>query len=442
MRTKSEIGNTEWFGRLPNGWEMKPLKSLFSVRKGITVTKADLVESGTPVVNYGQVHSKLNDGISIRRDLIRHVSPDLLSDKAAPIGKGAFIFASTSEDLAGCGNCIYIDKEIEVYAGGDTTQLVPLQDSDNKYFAYLFSTDNWRFQLRRNLVDVKVFHVNPSDLKESYVVVPPRDVQDSIVTFLDSHCKPIDEAIDRHRSIIGKLEDYRRAVITKAVTKGLDDTATMKDSGIEWIGQIPEKWQISRIKFVAKLASGGTPSREHAEYWNGCIPWVKTGELNDGYITDIEERITEQGLDNSSAKVFPAGTLLMAMYGQGKTRGMTGCLTRDSAINQTCVAFTNLSGVLKDYLWMALRAIYVPVREAAVGSGQPNLSSSLISNFFIPVPPYDEQADISAYLGYKYAAIDEGINRQEQAIAKLEEYRRSLIFHAVTGRIDCTGGVR
>ena len=91
---------------------------------------------------------------------------------------------------------------------------------------------------------------------------------------------------------------------------------------------------------------------------------------------------------------------------------------------------------------MALRAIYTPIREAAVGSGQPNLSASLIANFSIPIPSYAEQADIATYLNYKCAAIDEGVDRQEQVIARLEEYRRSLIFHAVTGRIDCTGGAR
>ena len=227
MRTRNEINNTEWFGHMPDGWEMKPLKSLFSIGKGITVTKADLIEHGVPVVNYGQVHSKLNDGFSIHRELIRYVSPDIIPDNTIPISKGGFIFASTSEDLKGCGNCIYLDSNIEVYAGGDTTQLIPLQTFDNKYFAYLFSTDNWRSQIRRNLVDVKVFHVNPRDLKETYVVVPPRDVQRSIVAFLDSRCKPINEAIARHRMIIDKLEDYRKAVISHTVagdSNGLDNT--------------------------------------------------------------------------------------------------------------------------------------------------------------------------------------------------------------------------
>lgn len=128
----------------------------------------------------------------------------------------------------------------------------------------------------------------------------------------------------------------------------------------------------------------------------------------------------------------------MAMYGQGKTRGTTGCLGIDAAINQACVAFTLISNIHKTYLWMVLRAIYDPIREAAVGSGQPNLSIKLISNFYIPLPSYKEQIEIASYLEHQYVAIDEAIARQNKLIEKLEEYRRSLIHAAVTGRIDCT----
>lgn len=439
MRTQSEINSTEWFGSLPSGWKLRPMKSLFQFSKGLSITKADLTENGTPVISYGQIHSKDCDGTSISDSLIRYV-PTILAEKneSSRIACGGFVFADTSEDLAGVGNCAYNEGNKNLFGGYHTVIANPLFSSHNKYFAYLFRTDAWRKQLRAQLVDVKVFSVTQGILAETYVAAPPLDVQRSIVAFLDSHCKPIDEAVARHRLIIDKLEDYRMAVIIKTVTKGLDDSVPMKDSGIEWIGQIPESWHTPRIKFIAKLASGGTPSREHSEYWGGTIPWVKTGELNDSYIENIEETITEEGLKNSSAKVFPKDTLLMAMYGQ--TRGTTGCLTKESAINQACVAFTNLHGVSKEYLWMALRAIYNPIRKAAVGSGQPNLSSSLIADFPIPIPSYTEQVDIAKYLNYKCAAIDEGVNRQKQVISKLEEYRRSLIFHAVTGRIDCTGG--
>lgn len=439
MRTKAEISNHDWFGNLPKGWEMRPLKSIFTFSKGLNITKNDLTETGNSVISYGQIHSKDYFGTGIVDNIIRYV-PDEIVEKgdSSLVAKGGFVFADTSEDLAGVGNCAYNNLEKTIYGGYHTIVLNPLYETDNKFLAYQFRTDAWRHQLRRQLVDVKLFSVNQRILSEAYVVLPPADVRRSIVSFLDARCDPIDEAISRHRKAIEKLEEYRRAVITKTVTKGLDPGVPMKDSGVDWIGMIPSSWDARRIKFVARLSSGGTPSREHPEYWEGNIPWVKTGELKDGLVLETEEHITDLGLSYSSAKLFPKGTLLMAMYGQGKTRGTTGCLGIDAAINQACVAFTLISNIHKTYLWMVLRAIYDPIREAAVGSGQPNLSIKLISNFYIPLPSYKEQIEIASYLEHQYVAIDEAIARQNKLIEKLEEYRRSLIHAAVTGRIDCT----
>lgn len=437
MRTQAEIRNHDWFGRLPEGWEMKPLKSLFTFSKGLSITKKDLTESGKSVISYGQIHSKDYFGTRIVNDIIRYVSYEIAEKgDSSLVNNGGFVFADTSEDLAGVGNCAYNDLEKTIYGGYHTIVLNPRYEIDNKFLAYQFRTDAWRHQLRRQLVDVKLFSVNQRILSEAYVVLPPADVRRSIVSFLDARCAPIDEAITRHRQAIDKLEAYRRAVISKAVTKGLNFNASMKDSGIDWIGMIPSSWEAKRIKFVARLASGGTPSREYPEYWDGDIPWVKTGELKDGFIFETEERITDIGLSNSSARLFPKGTLLMAMYGQ--TRGMTGCLGIDAAINQACLAFTLFDGINPDYFWMALRALYAPIREESVGSAQPNLNSKLISNMTIPVPPLEEQKKIVLFLESRYAAIDKAIDRQRQIISKLNEYRRSLIHAAVTGRIDCT----
>lgn len=439
MRTQAEICNHDWFGSLPKGWEMKPLKSLFTFSKGLSITKNNLTETGKSVINYGQIHSKDYFGTGIVNDIIRYVSSEITEKgDSSLVNKGGFVFADTSEDLAGVGNCAYNDLEKTIYGGYHTIVLNPRYETDNKFLAYQFRTDAWRHQLRRQLVDVKLFSVNQRILSEAYVVLPPPDVRRSLVSFLDARCAPIDEAITRHRQAIDKLEEYRRAVITKTVTKGLNPGVPMKDSGVDWIGMIPSSWDARRIKFVARLSSGGTPSREHPEYWEGNIPWVKTGELKDGLVLETEEHITDLGLSYSSAKLFQKGTLLMAMYGQGKTRGTTGCLGIDAAINQACVAFTLISNIHKTYLWMVLRAIYDPIREAAVGSGQPNLSIKLISNFYIPLPSYKEQIEIASYLEHQYVAIDEAIARQNKLIEKLEEYRRSLIHAAVTGRIDCT----
>lgn len=440
MRTQAEIRNHDWFGSLPEGWEMKPMGSLFSFSKGITVTKSDLTEDGAPVVNYGQIHSKANTGTKITSNLIRYISSDKIPTNTNPARKGSFIFACTSEDLQGCGNCIYLDSEIEVYAGGDAILLSPLNNGkENKYLAYQFLTDEWRFQIRRDLVDVKVFHVNRKNLKEAYVVLPPPDVRRSLVSFLDARCAPIDEAITRHRQAIDKLEEYRRAVIIKAVTKGLDPNVPMKDSGVAWIGMIPASWHAKRIKFVARLASGGTPSRDHPEYWDGNIPWVTTGDLNGGEVSETKENITQLGLENSSSKIFPRRTVLVAMYGGAGTIGKCGILGGDFAINQAICAIACRSGLEPNYLLYQMHAIRPYwMRHASGTRKDPNISQALIANEKIVVPPHADQLKIISELNHICSGIDSSINRQNHIIEKLEEYRRGLIHAAVTGKIDCT----
>ena len=421
MRTRNEINNTEWFGHMPDGWEMKPLKSLFSIGKGITVTKADLIEHGVPVVNYGQVHSKLNDGFSIHRELIRYVSPDIIPDNTIPISKGGFIFASTSEDLKGCGNCIYLDSNIEVYAGGDTTQLIPLRTFDNKYFAYLFSTDNWRSQIRRNLVDVKVFHVNPRDLKETYVVVPPRDVQRSIVAFLDSRCKPINEAIARHRMIIDKLEDYRKAVISHTVagdSNGLDNT----------------RWTWKRFKFIAHVDSN-LVEPDNYQHWLHISP--ESISKGNGRLLRTST-VYEDGV-TSCNHLFHKGAIL---YSKVRPRLNKVIIAPDDGLcsaDMYPISTSQFPEWLKYYM-LSDQFVEQAGLVSDIRIKMPKINQQELGNLKVFVPPRQDQLEIISQLDYKCAAIDEGVDRQEQVIARLEEYRRSLVFHAVTGRIDCMGG--
>lgn len=148
MRTQAEIRNHDWFGRLPEGWEMKPLKSLFTFSKGLSITKKDLTESGKSVISYGQIHSKDYFGTRIVNEIIRYVSYEIVEKgDSSLVNNGGFVFADTSEDLTGVGNCAYNDLEKTIYGGYHTIVLNPRYEIDNKFLAYQFRTDAWRHQL-------------------------------------------------------------------------------------------------------------------------------------------------------------------------------------------------------------------------------------------------------------------------------------------------------
>lgn len=439
MRTQSEICDHNWFGRLPKEWKLRPMGSLFSFSKGITLTKADLTEDGARVINYGQIHSKANTGTKITADLIRHISSDKIPFNVQPARKGSFIFACTSEDLQGCGNCIYIDSKIEVYAGGDTILLSPLNKcEENKYLAYQFLTDAWRFQIRRELVDVKVFHVNKENLKEAYVVLPPAEVQRSIVSFLDARCIPINEAITRHRQAIEKLEEYRRSVVAQSVIKGLSTAVPMKNSGISWIGNIPSQWQLTKIKYVANVMSGATPKKSIAEYWDGEIPFVTPADFStkDHYISKGGNFITKAGMYSCSTSLLPSGSVIVS------TRAPIGPVVINTApicTNQGCKGLVPRDKDFNfEYLYLVLSVAEEALNALGNGTTYLELSKNSLSNFIIPRPPLKEQNDIVSYVEKHCEPLDKAISSHQLSIQKLKEFRRSLIHAAVTGRIDCT----
>lgn len=280
--------------------------------------------------------------------------------------------------------------------------------------------------------------LNATDMGNLQIPLPKVDLQKKIVAAIKEKSAEIDALIEIEKKQTEKLKEYKQAVITEAVTKGLDKNAPMKDSGIDWIGEIPQSWGTPKLKMICELSSGGTPSRSHSEYWNGDINWVKTGELQNNEIFDTEEKITTLGLVNSSAKLFPVNTILMALYGQGKTRGMTGLLKVACATNQACVGIVVKEGkkhlIDIGFLWKSLIGAYGGIRKRALGSGQPNLSGELVANFEIPLPPIEIQRKIVSILDEKCAVIDVLIGIKKQKIEKLNEYKKSLIYEYVTGK--------
>ena len=251
MREMRESG-VEWIDEIPSSWKIVPLKSLFSFGKGLPITKENLEESGIPVISYGQIHAKWNSGITTHKELLRFVNESYLeTNPQSLVRRGDLIMADTSEDREGCGNCAYIDTEDTLFAGYHTIILHSLSETDNKYLAYLFLTDPWRNQIRKAVSGVKLFSVSRRILGSVSVLVP--DNPDQIVAFLDKKCAQVDTLIANVQAQIEKLKAYKQSLITEVVTKGLDPTVPMKDSGVEWIGEIPAHWGVTRIKNMFEL---------------------------------------------------------------------------------------------------------------------------------------------------------------------------------------------
>lgn len=213
--------------------------------------------------------------------------------------------------------------------------------------------------------------------------------QRSVVASLDTIWSSINAASGVHTLLV-----ELSAVLTRdALTRGRRNEILR----VTELGELPESWRLERLGDVCITKSGGTPSRDVLSYWGGNIPWVKTSEINYNVITETEEAITDEGLANSSAKIFPAGTLLMAMYGQGVTRGKVARLGIPAATNQACVAFfPDETRVLSGYLFALFTLWYDHIRTLGHGANQQNLSADILKSMVIPVPQdLTEQREIA-----------------------------------------------
>ncbi|MBB1440280.1 restriction endonuclease subunit S [Shewanella sp. SG41-4] len=193
---------------------------------------------------------------------------------------------------------------------------------------------------------------------------------------------------------------------------------------------VSKGWTKGTIEDIAKVTSGGTPSRAKDSYWNGHIPWVTTSEVKFGVIADAEQKITQEGLDNSSAKLFPKDTILMAMYGQGKTRGQVAKLGIEASTNQACAALLLHKEHDVEYYYQFLTSQYENIRDLANSGGQQNLSAGIIKGIHVPIPPLPEQLKIAKIL----STWDKAITTTEKLIATSKQQKKALMQPLLTGK--------
>ena len=406
-----------WIGNIPEHWEVRRMKSIYNFGKGLNITKADLVDKGISVISYGQIHSKLNTGTCIKDSLIKYVPEIFLeNNNASLVKKGDIIFADTSEDLEGCGNCIYIDRDMLLYAGYHTIIAKNISTFINKYFSYLFQTDCWRSQIRKTVNGVKLFSIPQRLLASTDIITPSTQEQQSIATYLDQKCGEIDELITMQEEMITKLQSYKQSVITEAVTKGLDKNVPLKDSGIEWIGEIPEHWKIVCLKRLSKISTGNQDTQDSTP--DGKYPFF----------------VRSPKVERSNRYTFEGPSILMA--GDGVGAGKVFHLADNKfACHQRVYCINQFSKINRIFLFYYLSSLFYNIIDSANSkSTVDSVRLPMIAEFPVCIPLDLEQQSIADYLDQKCSEIDELISIKQQKIEKLKNYKKSLIFECVTGK--------
>ena len=443
MKRYSEYKDSgvKWIGEIPTHWEVEPFSRNFSYGKGLPITKADLISSGIAVISYGQIHSKLNSGTAMNDDLVRFVSPKfIITNPQSLLRANDFIFADTSEDIEGAGNCSFNNYQGKIFAGYHTVIARPLKLEVPKYYAYFFQSKNWKSQVQTLVNGVKVYSISKGILKKSTLLIPNKLEQQAIVSYLDGKVAKIDRYIAAAEKKIKALEELKQTIISDAVTHGINPNAKMKDSGIKWIGMVPEHWGKNKIQRLFSFIGSGTTPKGNQSYANkdNGIPWINSGDLNYGYLYECSKYVTLKALqENSALKVYPKGTLLIAMY--GASIGKYAITRLEGCTNQACCALSGISSLIDllfaSYLMRPCKQKWI---EESFGGTQPNISAEKIKQTWLPLPPLPEQQAIVSYLDRKVSQIEQLRIKELSQIEKLKEYKQRLISDVVTGKVRVT----
>ena len=264
--------------------------------------------------------------------------------------------------------------------------------------------------------------------------------QRAIADHLDRETARLDALVAAKERVLTLLADKRQALVTRAVTTGLNPDVPFRHSSISWSENIPAHWEVWKLGHLAKVGNGSTPNRSNTAYWTeGTIPWLNSSIVNQYEATRAEQFVTEHALEECHLPIVPAGSVLVAITGQGKTRGRAVVLSFNTTINQH-IAYVTTDGSRLDawYLrWIFLSA-YEFLRSVSddVGGTKGALTCEDISSFLLPVPPLDEQRKIVAYIMNNSSRLEALRGAISKSRKLLQERRFSLVYGAVTGKIE------
>lgn len=424
MRKMKDSG-IEWIGKIPNDWSIQRFKYVVnSLNKGNGITKDEVFPNGNiECVRYGEIYSKYNHSF---QDCFSRTNKEVVSSPQY-FSYGDILFAGTGELIEEIGkNIVYLGSNA-CLAGGDI--IVAKHSQNPSFLNYAMSSYYAQYQKSLGKAKLKVVHITASQIGNIRIILPPLPEQKKIADFLDAKCADIDQIRADIEKQIEILTDYKKSIITEAVTKGLDPKAKMKDSGIEWIGKIPEHWDVHPLYYYfgerkhknvlgeeknLLSISYGKIIRKNIDSKEGLLP-----ENFNGYNIiekdDIVMRLTDLQNDKRSLRT-----------GLVKEHGII------TSAYVTLKAKRDLNAVYFHYLlhcYDLLKVLY------NMGNGvRQGLNYSELSRMLLIEPPISEQKAIATYLDEKCSEIDATIAEKQKQLETLEEYKKSLIFEYVTGK--------
>ena len=412
--------------KVPEGWELKKLCDIGEIITGSTPKTTNLEYYGDDFPFYGPTDLGTNAEISKSQkgltqkglSVAREIPEDsILVQCIGDLGKSSIIKKR--------GAC---NQQINVIVPNKQT-VVP------KFVYYWINCDFFRNSMKQNATQTTLPILNKTKFSNLFFLLPDYKTQEKIVVKLDH--------------ILGELEKKKKQILS-LITLNKERIDYFEKNWLSYvidreIEHHPERknWNSKRLDSFAKVGQGGTPSRKMPQYWNGDIPWLSSGELRNNEITNSNEKITKLGLENSSTQYCPKGTVLIAMTGQGLTRGRTALLKINACANQSCAhMIVKEEEIIPEFLWLYLQSQYWNIRSIHHGSGQPGINTTMIKSWEIPLPTLPIQKQIiqniksaQQKLQAQKQQFQNIKNSYESTIKYIEHIQSSILDTAFSGKL-------
>ena len=412
----------EWIGDIPQNWKLKRIQfCLDEINEKNIPIKTEQVLSLVKDKGVMLYEDKGNQGNKAKEDVSQYkvAYPNTLIVNSMNILIGS---VGISNYLGCVSPVYYVFKENE--------------DSDLRYINYIFNTREFQKELRKyanGILEIRL-RVSSSDIFKRKIPLPDKHIQTKIANFLNKKCAEVDALHTDIEKQIETLEEYKKSIITEAVTKGLDPDVEMKDSGIEWIGMIPKEWECKKIKYVTNLSRGifGHRPRNDPRYYDGKYPFIQTGDVACAtkVITNYSQTLNEFG--KKVSKEFKKGTIALTI---AANVGDVSILGFNAYFPDSIMAVIPHKEIDNMYFYYILSIMKSEFLRVAIINTQLNLNVERVGNLYIPITfDKNKQKEIVKYLDEKRAEIDGAIEEKKEQLETLEQYKKSLIYEYVTGK--------
>ena len=429
----------EWLGDLPEHWEVTAVKRRYAIRLGKMLQTNP---NGPTDIEVPYLKAQHVQWFQVRTADAPRMWASANDSTQFGIARGDLLVCEGGEG----GRCGIVKQQVDGYIIQNALHRVrPRRQNRNDYLQYMMSAvaaTNWFAALNDKAT---IAHFTREKFSALRMPIPPVLEQTAIVRFLDHADRRIQRYIRAKQKLVTLLEEQKQALIHRAVTGKVDIRTGLpypayKPSAVRWLGNIPEHWEVWQIGYLGRVGNGSTPSRSNMGYWDGgTYPWLNSSSVNHSPIMQADQFVTDLALRECHLPQIQPGSVLVAITGQGKTRGTSAVLDTEATINQHVACVTTRNDVIgAEYLHLALLAAYRELRAISDDSGSTKgaLTCWDISHFRVPLPPRAEQAEIVLATRQATKTLESASGKAAQEVMLAREYRIRLIADVVTGKLD------